>query len=120
MGERGQAALPVALLALALLAGLGLVAQWGHAALSNSRAQAAADAGALAALAAARYAEPSGDVVPDEGAARTAVTAAGGILTTFEVMVGATDVEVRVVVELDNQRAVAVAAAALIASAHER
>ncbi|WP_419854963.1 pilus assembly protein TadG-related protein [Candidatus Poriferisodalis sp.] len=111
--QRGQAALPVALLALALLVGLGLVARWGQAAVANSRAQAAADAAALATLVASdRYAIANG-VLPDDAAASAAVREAGGELASFELHVGAGTVQVEVIVELDGQRASAAAAAPL-------
>ena len=107
----GQAALPVALLAFGLLVGLGLVARWGHAALASSRAQAAADAAALATLAMADLSEIPHGVLPDDGAAATAVRDAGGSLLAFDLHVGDSTVQVEVVVELDGQRASAAAAA---------
>lgn len=111
--QRGQAALPVALLALALLVGLGLVARWGNAALASSRAQAAADAAALVTLATADVAAIPYGVLPDDAAARRAVRDAGGALLGFEVRVDDTAAHVEVVVEIDGQRAAAAAVLAL-------
>ena len=111
--QRGQAALPVALLALALLVGLGLVARWGNAALASSRAQAAADAAALVTLATAEVAAIPSGVLPDDDAARSVVRDAGGALLGFEVRVDGTAAHVEVVVEIDGQRATATAALTL-------
>ncbi len=116
MGARiqsGQAALPVALLALALLVGLGLVARWGQAAVASSRAQAVADAAALATLVAADPAAIAHGALPDDAAASAAVIDAGGELAAFELRVRDGTVQVEVVVELDGQRAAAAAAAPL-------
>ena len=107
----GQTALPVALLALGLLVGLGLVARWGHAALASSRAQTAADAAALATLAGADLSQVPQGVLPDADAAAAAVRDAGGTLLAFDLHVGDGTVQVEVVVELDGQRASAAAAA---------
>ena len=109
----GQAALPVALLALALLLSVGLVARWGQAALASSRAQAAADAAALATLATADIEAIMGGVVPDDAVALRAVRDAGGALLEFEVRLDGHTAHVEVVVEVDGQRAAAAAAAVL-------
>jgi hypothetical protein len=111
--QSGQAALPVALLALALLVSVGLVARWGQAAVASSRAQAVADAVALATLVAAdRHAIAHG-VLPDDAAASAAALDAGGELASFELHAGNGTVEVEVIVELDGQRAAAAATAPL-------
>ena len=107
--EAGQAALPVALLALALLLSVGLVARWGQAAVASSRAQAAADAAALATLANADIAAMPQGALPDDAAARDVVRDAGGALEGFEVRIGDGAAYVEVVVELDGQRASAAA-----------
>ena len=111
--QSGQAALPVALLALALLVALGLVARWGQAALASSRAQAAADAAALATLVASDHIEIADGVLPDDATASAVALDAGGELASFEVRVGDGTVQVEVIVELDGQRASAAAAAPL-------
>ena len=111
--QGGQAALPVALLALALLLSVGLVARWGQAALASSRAQAAADAAALVTLATADAAAIQHGVMPDDAAAQSVVRDAGGALLGFEVHVDDGAAHVEVVVELDGQRASAAAAAPL-------
>ena len=125
-GQRGQAALAVALLALALLIGVGLVARWGQAALAGSRAQAAADAAALATLNAADPAAIAEGALPTRIAAAAAVADAGGTLIDFEVALSENErapasepeaealetvLTVAVTVELDGQRASAAAAA---------
>ncbi|WP_428115936.1 pilus assembly protein TadG-related protein [Candidatus Poriferisodalis sp.] len=117
--QRGQAALPVALLALALIVSLGLVARWGHAALSSSRAQAAADAAALASFASTATAVVPGAEIADQAAATAAAEAAGGRVEAFDVTIGADEVLVRVVVDLGGQRAVATAAAPVWTPTHE-
>lgn len=109
--EAGQAALPVALLALVLLVSVGLVARWGQAALASSRAQAAADAAALVTLASADLAATRHGVLPDDAAARGAVHEAGGSLVAFDVRIDQRVVHVEVVVSLDGQRAAAAAQA---------
>ena len=111
--QSGQAALPVALLALALLVALGLVARWGQAALASSRAQAAADAAALATLVASDHIAIADGVLPDDATASAIALDAGGELASFEVRVGDGTVQVEVIVELDGQRASAAAAAPL-------
>ncbi|WP_420610793.1 pilus assembly protein TadG-related protein [Candidatus Poriferisodalis sp.] len=111
--QSGQAALPVALLALALLVALGLVARWGQAALASSRAQAAADAAALATLVASDHIAIADGVLPDDATASAIALDAGGELASFEVRVGDDTVQVEVIVELDGQRASAAAAAPL-------
>ena len=111
--QGGQAALPVALLALALLVSVGLVARWGQAALASSRAQAAADAAALVALATADISAIPQGVLPDDAAAQDLVRDAGGALAGFEVRVEDGTAYVEVVVELDGQRASAAAAVPL-------
>ncbi len=103
----------MALLALALLVGLGLVARWGNAALASSRAQAAADAAALVTLAAADVTAMAHGVLPDDAAARRAVRGAGGALVSFEVHADDVTAHVDVVVEVDGQRASASAALTL-------
>ena len=103
--QRGQAALPVALMALALLISVGLVARWGQAALASSRAQAAADAAALATLAAADLHAIAEGVPPDSSVALSAVNDAGGTLLAFESHVNSSEVLVEVVAEVDGQRA---------------
>ncbi len=116
MGARtqsGQAALPVALLALALLVGLGLVARWGQAAVASSRAQAVADAAALATLVAADRNAIAHGALPDDAAASAMAREAGGELASFEPHVGNGMVQVEVIVELDGQQASAAAAAPL-------
>lgn len=105
----GQAALPAALLALALLLSVGLVARWGQSALASSRAQAAADAAALATLATADIATMPLGMLPDDAAAEGVVSDAGGALVGFEVRVDNGAAYVEVVVELDGQRASAAA-----------
>ena len=117
--QGGQAALPVALLALALIVGLGLVARWGHAALSSSRAQAAADAAALASFASTGTADLPSARSADQAAATAVAAAAGGRVEAFDVTVGADEVRVRVVVDLGGQRAVATAAAPVWTPVHE-
>ncbi len=107
--QRGQAALPVALMALALLISVGLVARWGQAALASSRAQAAADAAALATLAAADLHAIAEGVPPDSSVALSAVRNAGGSLLAFESHVNSSEVLVEVVAEVDGQRASATA-----------
>ncbi|WP_419837300.1 pilus assembly protein TadG-related protein [Candidatus Poriferisodalis sp.] len=111
--QRGQAALPVALMALALLISVGLVARWGQAALASSRAQAAADAAALATLAAADLHAIAEGVPPDSSVALSAVRNAGGSLLAFESHVNSSEVLVEVVAEVDGQRASAAAASLL-------
>ena len=108
--QRGQAALPVALLALALLIGVGLVARWGQAAVASSRAQTAADAAALATLAAADMSAVARGTLPEDDAASAAARDAGGVLAAFEIRVDDGTVTVEVAVELDGQRAVAASA----------
>ena len=103
----------MALLALALIVGLGLVARWGQAAVASSRAQAAADSAALATLASADVEAIRHGVLPDDAAARNAVSDAGGTLVGFEVRVDDAAAHVEVIVELDGQRASAAAAAPL-------
>ncbi|WP_419944020.1 pilus assembly protein TadG-related protein [Candidatus Poriferisodalis sp.] len=105
----GQAALPVALLALALLLSVGLVARWGQAALASSRAQAAADAAALATLATADIEAIMGGVVPGAAVALGVVRDADGVLEGFEVRIDGRMAHVEVVVEIDGQRAAAAA-----------
>ena len=105
--------LPVALLAVALLVSVGLVARWGQAALASSRAQAAADAAALATLAAADLAEVASGVLPDDAVAADVVENEGGVLAGFDIRVVDGAVHVEVVAELGGQRASAAAAAAL-------
>ena len=107
--QRGQAALPVALMALALLISVGLVARWGQAALASSRAQAAADAAALATLAAADLHAIAEGVPPDSSVALSAVRNAGGSLLAFESHVNSSEVLVEVVAKVDGQRASATA-----------
>lgn len=109
----GQAALPVALLALALLVSIGLVARWGQAALASSRAQAAADAAALATLVDADGGAIAHGTLPDDAAASAVALDAGGELASFELRVSDGTVQVEVIVELDGQRASAGAAAPL-------
>ncbi|WP_419863351.1 hypothetical protein [Candidatus Poriferisodalis sp.] len=109
----GQAALPVALLALALLVSIGLVARWGQAALASSRAQAAADAAALATLVAADGVAIAHGALPDDAVAAAVALDAGGELASFELRVSDGTVQVEVMVELDGQRASAGAAAPL-------
>ncbi len=111
--QRGQAALPVALMALALLISVGLVARWGQAALASSRAQAAADAAALATLAAADVHAIAQGVPPDSSAALSAVNDAGGTLLEFESHLDGSEVLVEVVAEVDGQHASAAASASL-------
>ncbi|MCY4517965.1 MAG: pilus assembly protein TadG-related protein [Acidimicrobiaceae bacterium] len=111
--QRGQAALPVALLALALLISVGLVARWGQAALASSRAQAAADAAAMATLAAADLHAIAEGVPPDSSVALSAVNDAGGTLLAFESHVNSSEVLVEVVAEVDGQRASASASSSL-------
>lgn len=111
--QGGQTALPVALLALALLVSLGLVARWGQAALASSRAQAAADAAALAALVAADGVAIAHGALPDDAVAAAVALDAGGELASFELRVSDGTVQVEVIVELDGQRASAAAAAPL-------
>lgn len=111
--QGGQTALPVALLALALLVSLGLVARWGQAALASSRAQAAADAAALAALVAADGVAIAHGALPDDTVAAAVALDAGGELASFELRVSDGTVQVEVIVELDGQRASAAAAAPL-------
>lgn len=111
--QDGQAALPVALLALALLVSLGLVARWGQAALASSRAQAAADAAALAALVAADGVAIAHGALPDDAVAAAVALDAGGELASFELRVSDGTVQVEVIVEFDGQRASAGAAAPL-------
>ena len=84
----------MALLALALIVGLGLVARWGHAALSSSRAQAAADAAALASFASTGTADLPSARSADQAAATAAAEAAGGRVEAFDVTVGADEVRV--------------------------
>ena len=103
----------MALLALALLVGLGLVARWGNAALASSRAQAAADAAALATLVAADRSAIAHGASPDDAAASAAARDAGGRLVAFDLSFDAGTVQVEVIVELDGQRASAAAAAPL-------
>ena len=103
----------MALLAFALLVSLGLVARWGQAALANSRAQAAADAAALATLVAADSSAIARGALPDDAAASAVALAAGGDLASFEFRVSGGTVQVEVVVELDGQRASAAAEAPL-------
>ena len=116
VGQDGQAALPVALLALALLVSVGLVARWGSAALASSRAQAAADAAALVTLATADVAAIPHGVIPDDAAAQRTVRDAGGALVGFEVRVDDVVAHVEVAVEVDGQRAFAAAAVPLPAA----
>lgn len=111
--QSGQAALPVALLALALLVGVGLVARWGNAALSSSRAQAVADAAALVTLATADIAAIPQGALPDDAAAQDLIRDAGGALLGFEVRVDDGAAYAEVIVELDGQRASAAAAIAM-------
>lgn len=111
--QSGQAALPVALLAFALLVSVGLVARWGQAALASSRAQAAADAAALATLVAADRSEFAHGTLPDDAAASAAARDAGGKLAVFELRVRDGTVQVGIIVELDGQRASAAAAVSL-------
>lgn len=120
--QRGQAALPVALLALALLVGVGAIARWGQASVASSRAQTAADAAALATLVSADLADASKGVLPDDLAAVTTAGETGGRLRSFEVQVIDSTVRVEVVVEVDGQRASAAAALPLLwpDPAHER
>lgn len=106
----GQAALPVALLALALLLSVGLVARWGQAALASSRAQAAADAAALATLVAADHVAIAHGMLPDDSIAAAAARDVGGELVAFELRAANDTVQVEVIVELDGQRASAAAA----------
>lgn len=103
----------MALLALALLVSLGLVARWGHAALSSSRAQAAADTAALRTLAEADLAAITHGVFPDDAVASAAVRDAGGILIAFDVRVDDGAAHVEVVVEIEGQRASAAAVSPL-------
>ena len=112
-GQHGQAALPVALLALALLISVGLVARWGQAALSSSRAQAAADAAALATLATVDVEAAADGRLPDDAVAAEVVVNEGGTLTGFETWIVDGVVRVEVVVELGGQQASAAAAAPL-------
>ena len=105
----GQAALPVALLALALVLSVGLVARWGQAALASSRAQAIADAAALATLATADIEAIMGGAVPDDAVALSTVRDAGGVLAGFEVRIDGGTAHVEVVVEVGGQRAAAAA-----------
>lgn len=111
--HEGQAALPVALMALALLVSVGLVARWGQAALASSRAQAAADAAALATLVDADGSAIASGTLPDDAAASAAAREAGGSLASFQLRVGNSTVQVEVIVELDGQQASAAAAAPL-------
>ena len=111
--QHGQAALPVALLMLALLVSLGLVARWGQAALASSRAQAAADAAALATLAAVDADAIARGELGDDAAASAVALEAGAKLTRFELRVSDGSVEVEVMVDLDGQRASAAAEASL-------
>jgi len=111
--QDGQAALPVALLALALLVSIGLVARWGQAAVASSRAQAAADAAALATLVAADGGAIAHGTLPDDATASAVALDAGGELASFELRVSDGTVQVEVIVELDGQRASAGAAAPL-------
>ena len=111
--QSGQAALPVALLALALLISVGLVARWGQAALSSSRAQAAADAAALATLTAVDADAITDGVLPDDAVAAAVISTEGGVLTGFDIRVVDGVVRFEVVAELGGQRASAAAAAPL-------
>ena len=111
--QSGQAALPVALLALALLISVGLVARWGQAALSSSRAQAAADAAALATLTTVDADAITDGVLPDDAVAAAVISTEGGVLTGFDIRVVDGVVRVEVVAELGGQRASAAAAAPL-------
>lgn len=111
--QSGQAALPVALLALALLVSVGLVARWGQAALSSSRAQAAADAAALATLATADLIAIADGVLPDDAVAADVIGREGGELVGFDIRIVDGAVHVEVVAELGGQRASAAAAAPL-------
>lgn len=111
--QNGQAALPVALLAFALLVSMGLVARWGQAALASSRAQAAADAAALATIAAADRNAIAHGTLPDDSVALAAVSDAGGKLAAFELRVSNGTVHVEVIVSVDGQRASAAAEAPL-------
>ncbi len=99
----------MALLALALLLSVGLVARWGQAALASSRAQAAADAAALATLATADIEAIMGGVVPGAAVALGVVRDADGVLEGFEVRIDGRMAHVEVVVEIDGQRAAAAA-----------
>ena len=103
----------MALLTLVLLVSVGLVARWGQAALASSRAQAAADAAALATLAAADLHTIAEGVLPGDAAAAAAVRDAGGSLLAFDLRVHDGEVLVEVVAELAGQRASAAAAASL-------
>lgn len=111
--QSGQAALPVALLALALLVSVGLVARWGQAALASSRAQAAADAAALATLAAADVKTVTDGQLPDDAVAADVIGREGGALVGFDVRMVEGAVHVEVIAEVGGQRASAAAAAAL-------
>ncbi|WP_419842426.1 pilus assembly protein TadG-related protein [Candidatus Poriferisodalis sp.] len=115
--QQGQAALPVALLALALLVSVGLVARWGQAALASSRAQAAADAAALATLITADRIEPARVELHDDAVATAAARAGGGELAAFELRLGGGRIHVDVAVDVDGQRATA--AASVAAPSHD-
>ena len=103
----------MAVLALALLISVGLVARWGQAALSSSRAQAAADAAALATLANVAAEAVADGRLPDDAVAAEVVVNEGGTLTGFVTWIVDGVVRVEVVVELGGQQASAAAAAPL-------
>ncbi len=109
----GQAALPVALLALFMLICIGLIARWGQAALMSSRAQAAADSAALATLIAADPVDLGRGVLPDDALARSAAGAGRGKLAGFQAEIASGMVAVEVVVDMDGQLASAAAAVSL-------